>query len=74
MGNGDIKAELRRTWEAAAPGWAKWENVFAGGPVDVIDTMLNMGFVPACESSISPVELVAKVCEQRSELARRGGW
>lgn len=45
MGNGDIKAELRRTWESAAPGWAKWENVLAEGLADVTDTMLDMAGV-----------------------------
>lgn len=47
MGDGDIKAELRRTWESAAPGWAKWEHVVAEGLADVTDTMLDMAGVDA---------------------------
>jgi ubiquinone/menaquinone biosynthesis C-methylase UbiE len=47
MANADVKAELRRTWEAAAPGWAKWENVLAEGLADVTDTMLDMAGVDA---------------------------
>ena len=42
---GDIKAELRGTWESAAPGWAKWEDVLAQGLADVTDTMLDMAGV-----------------------------
>ncbi len=47
MGNGEIKAELRRTWEFSAPGWAKWEGVFAGGLAEVTETMLDMAGVDA---------------------------
>ncbi len=47
MTEGDIKAELRNTWEAAAPGWAKWEEVFAAGLIDVTDAMLDMAGVDA---------------------------
>jgi ubiquinone/menaquinone biosynthesis C-methylase UbiE len=47
MGTGDIKAELRRTWESAAPGWAKWESVFATGLADATATMLDMAGVDA---------------------------
>ena len=47
MGSGDMKAELRRTWEFAAPGWAKWENVFAEGLAEVTDTMLDAAGVDA---------------------------
>jgi ubiquinone/menaquinone biosynthesis C-methylase UbiE len=47
MSNGDIKAELRRVWESAAPGWAKWEGVFAEGLAEVTETMLDMAGVGA---------------------------
>jgi ubiquinone/menaquinone biosynthesis C-methylase UbiE len=47
MSNGDIKAELRRTWESAAPGWARWESVFAEGLADVTEMMLDMAGVDA---------------------------
>src|SRR6266702_5999493 len=35
-------AEQRGTWEAAAPGWAKWEQKFSAGLADVTDTLLDM--------------------------------
>jgi ubiquinone/menaquinone biosynthesis C-methylase UbiE len=47
MGNGDMETELRRTWESAAPGWAKWEDVIAEGLADVTDTMLDVAGVDA---------------------------
>ena len=47
MAGGDVSNELRRTWESAAPGWAKWEAVFAQGLADATDTMLDMAGVDA---------------------------
>jgi ubiquinone/menaquinone biosynthesis C-methylase UbiE len=47
MGSADVKAEARRTWESAAPGWVKWEDLFAEGLADVTDTMLDMAGVDA---------------------------
>jgi SAM-dependent methyltransferase len=43
----DIRTELRRTWELAAPGWAKWEGVIAAGLSDVTETMLDTARVGA---------------------------
>jgi ubiquinone/menaquinone biosynthesis C-methylase UbiE len=48
MGSGDdVQTELRRTWESAAPGWAKWEDAIAEGLADVTDAMLDMAGVAA---------------------------
>jgi ubiquinone/menaquinone biosynthesis C-methylase UbiE len=47
MATGDIKAELRKTWESAAPGWARWEGVLADGLADVTAMMLDMAGVDA---------------------------
>jgi ubiquinone/menaquinone biosynthesis C-methylase UbiE len=43
----DLKSEARRQWEAAAPGWAKWESVLAGGRIEVTEAMLKMAGVEA---------------------------
>ena len=40
-------AEARRTWESAAPGWAKWEDVLHAGFHDATETMLDMANVRA---------------------------
>lgn len=34
-------SELRATWEAAAPGWAKWESNLSEDLVDVTDVLLD---------------------------------
>ena len=47
MADSDITSEIRSAWESAAPGWAKWEDVFAAGLIDVTDTMLDMAGVDA---------------------------
>ncbi len=36
------KAEVREIWEAAAPGWATWEEVLASDFRDVTARMLDM--------------------------------
>ncbi|MGH6621619.1 MAG: class I SAM-dependent methyltransferase [Alphaproteobacteria bacterium] len=36
------KSNLRDTWEAAAPGWAKWERVFSGGLSEATDALIGM--------------------------------
>ena len=38
-------AEARKTWEAAAPGWATWEEVFASGFRDATAQMLDIAAV-----------------------------
>jgi ubiquinone/menaquinone biosynthesis C-methylase UbiE len=35
-------AEQRNTWDAAAPGWAKWEQRFSAGLADATDALLDM--------------------------------
>jgi ubiquinone/menaquinone biosynthesis C-methylase UbiE len=39
--------QLRNTWEAAAPGWAKWEDVFSAHLGGITDAMLDMAGVKA---------------------------
>ena len=45
MSSGVREVELRATWEAAAPGWAKWEQRFSAGLDDVTDALLDMAGV-----------------------------
>ena len=47
MGDEKSSSELRKTWELAAPGWAKWEKLFAAGLTDVTDELIDMaGIMP----------------------------
>ena len=41
----ETKTVIRNRWEAAAPGWAKWEHVLALGFKDATETMLDMAKV-----------------------------
>ena len=41
------KEEARKTWEAAAPGWTSWEDVFASGFHDATDRILGIAAVSA---------------------------
>jgi SAM-dependent methyltransferase len=45
MSNGASKAEQRSTWEAAAPGWAKWEHEFSAGLLEATETLLDMACI-----------------------------
>ncbi len=47
MDTGDANAEARRVWESTAPGWAKWEDVFAQGLAEATDMMLDMAGIDA---------------------------
>ena len=38
-------ADLRRTWEAAAPGWARWEHAYTEGFASATEAMLDMAGV-----------------------------
>ena len=66
----DIKTELRRTWESAAPGWAKWEGVIAAGLADVTETMLDTARVGA---GIRVLDLACGAGSQTLQAAERVG-
>jgi len=42
---GTTSSEARGTWEAAAPGWAKWEEVLHRGYLDATREPLDMADV-----------------------------
>jgi len=42
MADNTWKSELRNTWELAAPGWAKWEHVFATSLSGATDALIDM--------------------------------
>ena len=42
MADSIMKSNLRNTWESAAPGWAKWEHVFATNLSGATDTLIDM--------------------------------
>jgi ubiquinone/menaquinone biosynthesis C-methylase UbiE len=70
MVTGDIKTELRKTWESAAPGWARWEGVFAEGLANVTATMLDMAGVDA---GMRALDLACGAGSQSLRAAERVG-
>jgi ubiquinone/menaquinone biosynthesis C-methylase UbiE len=64
-----VKSALRDTWEAAAPGWAKWEAAFSAGLADATETMIGMAGVEAgmrvldvaCGAGIQTLRLAERV-------------
>lgn len=47
MATGISHSEIRKTWEAAAPGWAKWESAFSANLDEVTDDLLDLAEVKA---------------------------
>lgn len=64
------QSDLRNTWESAATGWAKWEQVFSAGLSDATDTLIDM-------ASIGPgmrvLDLACGVGSQSIQVAKRVG-
>ena len=71
----DSKTEVRRTWESAAPGWAKWEGVVAAGLADVTETMLDTARVGA---GMRVLDLAcgagSQILQAVERVGERGGW
>lgn len=67
---GDSKAQLRRTWESAAPGWAKWERVFATGLSQATETMLDLAGV---DTGMRVLDLACGAGSQSLRAAERVG-
>lgn len=64
------KAQVRDTWESAAPGWAKWEEKFSAGLEDATDALLDMaGVAPG----MRVVDLACGTGRQSLRAARRVG-
>lgn len=70
MSDGEVKAELRDTWESAAAGWAKWEEALTAGLVEVTDTMLDMAGVDA---GMRVLDLACGAGSQSMRAAERVG-
>ncbi len=67
---GDDKSEPRRTWDAAAPGWARWEHVFAQALAEITETMLDLAGV---EAGMRVLDLACGAGSQSLRAAARVG-
>ena len=70
MADGTSKSELRKTWESAAPGWAKWEQVFSAGLSEATDALLDMAGI---ESGMRVLDLACGAGNQTIRAAQRVG-
>lgn len=70
MGDEVSNSELRDTWEAAAPGWAKWERAFSAGLKGVTADLLDMAGVAA---GARVLDIACGAGAQTLEAARRVG-
>lgn len=62
--------QLRNTWEAAAPGWAKWEKTISAHLEGVTDVLLDMAGV---EAASRVLDVASGAGDQTITAARRAG-
>jgi len=65
-----LKSALRNTWEAAAAGWAKWEQTFSSGLSDVTDTLIDMAGI---KPGMRVLDLACGAGSQTLQVAQRIG-
>ena len=65
-----LKSQLRKTWENAAPGWAKWEHVFSAGLSDATDTLIDMAGI---RPGMRVLDLACGAGSQTIQTAKRVG-
>jgi ubiquinone/menaquinone biosynthesis C-methylase UbiE len=70
MAGNTSKSELRNTWESAAPGWAKWEQVFSSGLSGVTDVLIDMAGI---RSGFRVLDLACGAGNQSIQAAKRVG-
>ena len=70
MADGTLKSELRNTWESAAPGWAKWEHVFATSLSSATDALIDMAGI---RPGMRVLDLACGAGSQSIQAAKRVG-
>ncbi|MBX9830300.1 MAG: methyltransferase domain-containing protein [Xanthobacteraceae bacterium] len=70
MAHSTPKSELRNTWESAAPGWAKWEHVFAASLARATDAMIDRAGI---RPGMRVVDLACGAGSQSIQAAKRVG-
>lgn len=69
MSDSGSHSALKKTWEAAAPGWARWEKAFSTGLEGVTDQLLDMAAVEvghrvldvACGAGLQTIQAARRV-------------
>jgi len=70
MAVGVSNSEIRKTWEAAAPGWAKWETAFSANLDDVTRELFDLAGVRA---GARVLDIACGAGVQSIQAARRVG-
>src|SRR5262249_52363481 len=70
MADNASKSELRNTWESAAPGWAKWEHVFAASLSSATDALIDMAGI---RPGMRVLDLACGAGSQSIQAAKRVG-
>ena len=70
MAGNSSKSELRSTWESAAPGWAKWEQVFSAGLSSATEVLIDMAGI---RSGFRVLDLACGAGSQSILAAKRVG-
>lgn len=70
MANGGSTSKLRKTWESAAPGWAKWEKTFSANLNEVTDVLFDMAGV---EPGARVLDIACGAGSQSIRAAKRVG-
>lgn len=70
MAEPSANEQLRNTWEAAAPGWAKWEKTFSAHLEGITDVLLDMAGVKAGSRVL---DVASGAGDQTIRAARRAG-
>lgn len=70
MGDAESVSQLRRTWEAAAPGWAKWEPVWGKALAEATEAMIDAAGVT---DGMHVLDVACGAGSQTLRAARRAG-
>ena len=70
MTDDTLKSELRKTWESAAPGWAKWEHIFAASLSTATDVLIDMAGI---RPGMRVLDLACGTGSQSIQAAKRVG-
>ncbi len=70
MDDGGSYSALKNTWEAAAPGWASWEDAFSAGLEEVTGKLLDMA---AIEGGQRVLDVACGAGAQTIQAAKRVG-
>lgn len=68
MADDTVKSDLRNTWEAAAPGWAKWEHVFTASLSSATDGLIDMAGI---QPGMRILDLACGAGSQSIQAAKR---